>query len=142
NGIQNGVTFAYDASTGALTLSGAATVATYQAVLRQIGFVSTSDAPGISRTVSWTTTDGADTSGPVTTTITVTPVEDAAVAGDDSATTVESAPVSGSVFGNDSDADGPALAVSAVNGASASVGVEITLASGALLTLNADGTYT
>lgn len=142
SGVLNGVTFAYDALTGVLTLSGAATVATYQAVLRQIGFVSTSDAPGVSRTVSWTTTDGADTSAPVTTTITVTPVEDAAVAGDDSASTVESAPVSGSVFGNDSDADGPALAVSAVNGSAASVGVEITLASGALLTLNGDGTYT
>ncbi|MCS6622546.1 Ig-like domain-containing protein [Roseibacterium beibuensis] len=77
-----------------------------------------------------------------TTTVTVVAVDDAAVAVNDSNSTVESAPVSGSVFGNDSDVDGPALAVSAVNGSAASVGVEITLASGALLTLNEDGTYT
>jgi Ca2+-binding RTX toxin-like protein len=69
-------------------------------------------------------------------------VDDAAVAADDSDSTAESASVSGSVFGNDADVDGPALTVSAVNGSGANVGTQITLASGALLTLNADGTYT
>ncbi|NJC39803.1 Ca2+-binding RTX toxin-like protein [Brevundimonas alba] len=141
SGVVNGVTFAYDAATGVLSLSGTATTGIYQGLLRQIGFISSSDAPGTSRTVTWTVTDGPHASAPVTTTITVTPVEDAAVAGNDTDSTVESAPVSGSVFGNDSDADGPALAVSAVNGSAASVGVEITLASGALLTLNEDGSY-
>ena len=142
SGVVNGVTFAYNATTGVLSLSGSATTAVYQALLRQIGFASTSESPGVSRTVSWTVTDGGAVSAAVTTTITVTAVEDDAVAADDSDSTVESASVSGSVFGNDGDVDGPALAVSAVNGSAASVGVEITLASGALLTLNADGSYT
>jgi len=41
----------------------------------------------------------------------------------------------------DSDPDGDPLVVSAVNGVAAAVGNEITLASGALLTVNADGTF-
>jgi len=77
-----------------------------------------------------------------TTTVTVVAVDDAPVANDDAISAPEGSPVSGSVFDNDSDDDGPALAVEEVNGQAADVGVEITLASGALLTLNADGTYT
>jgi VCBS repeat-containing protein len=46
------------------------------------------------------------------------------------------------VLDNDSDPDGDSIAVTAVNGSGANVGTQITLASGALLTLNADGTYT
>ncbi|MEL6205175.1 MAG: Ig-like domain-containing protein, partial [Pseudomonadota bacterium] len=42
--------------------------------------------------------------------------------------------------GADSDVDGDALTVTAVNGEAANVGSQITLASGALLTVNADGT--
>ncbi|GAA0650730.1 beta strand repeat-containing protein [Brevundimonas lenta] len=64
-----------------------------------------------------------------------------AVAVDDTASTGESAVLNGTVVGNDSDPDGPALTVSAVNGSAANVGTQITLASGALLTLNANGTY-
>src|SRR5262249_32285809 len=43
--------------------------------------------------------------------------------------------------GSDDDPDGPPLAVSAVNGSAAAVGTQITLPSGALLTLNPDGTF-
>jgi hypothetical protein len=78
----------------------------------------------------------------VSSTVTVSAVDDAPVAVNDTDSTLESAPVSGSVFGNDSDPDGPALTISAVNGSAANVGSQITLASGALLTVNADGTYT
>ncbi|MHC4092001.1 MAG: Ig-like domain-containing protein, partial [Planctomycetota bacterium] len=46
------------------------------------------------------------------------------------------------VLANDTDADGDALSVAAVNGVPEDVGVEITLASGATLTLNADGWFT
>lgn len=77
----------------------------------------------------------------VSTTVTVSAVDDAPVAVNDTNSTVETAAVSGSVLGNDSDVDGPALTVSAVNGAGANVGTQITLASGALLTLNANGAY-
>ena len=43
--------------------------------------------------------------------------------------------------GADTDPDGPPLAISAVNGSGANVGAQITLASGALLTVNANGTF-
>jgi VCBS repeat-containing protein len=73
-------------------------------------------------------------------------VDDPAVAKDDLVTTNENAVGTGSLFadhgsGADSDVDGPALAISAVNGDGANVGTQITLASGALLTVNADGSY-
>jgi VCBS repeat-containing protein len=45
------------------------------------------------------------------------------------------------VLANDSDADNDTLIVTAVNGDTSSVGHQIELASGALLTLNADGTF-
>ncbi|MBA3880278.1 MAG: hypothetical protein C0500_11255 [Sphingobium sp.] len=48
----------------------------------------------------------------------------------------------GNLFANDINlGGGPALAVASVNGSGANVGTQITLASGALLTVNANGTY-
>ena len=69
-----------------------------------------------------------------------------AVANNDTALTIESSPIDQTnpefgVLGNDTDKDGDAITVTAVNGSAVSVGTQITLASGALLTLNADGTY-
>ena len=43
--------------------------------------------------------------------------------------------------GADGDVDGPALQVGSVNGSTTDVGDQIMLASGALLTLNANGTF-
>jgi len=62
-----------------LTLSGAATVATYQGALRSITFNNLGDNPGTSRTITWIANDGAIDSAPVTTTINVTAVNDAPV---------------------------------------------------------------
>ena len=76
DGVINGITFAYNAQTGVLTLTGTATLAVYQDVLRQVGFESTSDAPGTSRAISWTVSDGELTSAAATTTLTVTEVND------------------------------------------------------------------
>ncbi len=68
--------------------------------------------------------------------------DQAAVATNDTNSVVANAAITnGQVLINDSDLDGPALSVSAVNGSAANVGTQITLASGAHLTLNADGTY-
>ena len=69
-----------------------------------------------------------------------------AVAQNDAITTNELTVVTGNLFGDngsgaDSDPNGTALSISAVNGLAASVGSQITLASGALLTVNADGTF-
>ena len=61
----------------------------------------------------------------------------------DLVTATEGTAVSGNVFddnGNGPDTGGY-LKITAVNGVAASVGQQITLASGALLTLNADGTF-
>lgn len=89
------------------------------------------------------TTVGGDTA---TVTITVTGVDDPAIANDDAfATDEDTALTSGNVLadngsGADSDVDST-LAVTAVNGSASDVGTQITLASGALLTLNSDGTF-
>ncbi|HEY0927077.1 beta strand repeat-containing protein [Brevundimonas sp.] len=91
--------------------------------------------------ISYTDGQGFSESATSAGTATIANVDDAAVAVDDVNNTGESSAVSGTVFGNDSDIDGPALTVAAVNGSAASVGTQITLPSGALLTLNADGTY-
>ena len=88
--------------------------------------------------------DGA-TSNVATVTITVGAVNGPPTATDDALTTEEDSPASASapgVLGNDSDPDGDDLTVSAVNGNGGDVGTQITLSSGALLTLNADGSYT
>lgn len=83
---QNGITGSYDTGTGVLTLSGTATVADYQTALRSVTYSSNSDDPtgtSATRTITWAVTDankagsGALTSTDVTSTITVTGVNDA-----------------------------------------------------------------
>jgi len=74
------------------------------------------------------------------------PVNQAPVAAPDNFATDEDTAVIGNLLDDngaqvDSDPDGDPLVVSAVNGVAAAVGNEITLASGALLTVNADGTF-
>ena len=60
---------------------------------------------------------------------------------DDAVTTDEDTAVTGDVLANDSDADSDPLTVTEVNGEAADVGSQVTLPSGALLTLNGDGTF-
>ncbi len=140
------IVFSYSAATGVLALTGPATLAEYEAVLRQVGFESTSDDPGTGRTIAWTVNDGTVDSAVATSTITIEPSDDAPVAQPDGFATDEASVLSGNVFpdngaGPDEDVDGPALSVSAVNGSATDVGQQIVLASGALLTLNADGSF-
>ncbi|WP_299324189.1 Ig-like domain-containing protein [Parasphingopyxis sp.] len=91
--------------------------------------------------------DGKASSAANTLTFDVTPVDDPAIAIDDSFTTDEATVLAGgNVFAAnpataDSDIDS-GLTVTAVNGNTANVGVQIALTSGALLTLNANGTFT
>ncbi|CAN7457392.1 DUF4082 domain-containing protein [Phenylobacterium sp. LjRoot219] len=63
------------------------------------------------------------------------------VANNDSFATGEATVLNGNVVTNDSDPNGTALTVTAVNGVAASVGTSVLLASGARLTLNASGTF-
>src|SRR5262249_53882671 len=60
----------------------------------------------------------------------------------DSSSTYQYRATSGKVLANDTDPAGGGLTVSTVNGTAANVGTTIHLASGALLTVNADGSYT
>jgi len=92
-------------------------------------------------TFSVSAIDGTTTS----VTINISGSDDAPVSRDDAVVTDEATVLNGSVFadngsGADSDADGSPT-VSAVNGSSGNVDMPITLASGALLTLGADGTF-
>ena len=81
------------------------------------------------------------------TTIHIIPVNDPPVAVDDNETTDENTPITrtaatGLINVNDTDPDAAdTLTVTQVNGAPANVGSQITLASGALLTVQADGSY-
>ncbi len=80
-----------------------------------VRFVPARDFAGVV-TFPYTLTDGADTATGVVT-VTVTAVDDAPVAGDDSTSTLEDTPLVLGVFallGNDTDLDGPTLGVSAV----------------------------
>jgi VCBS repeat-containing protein/probable HAF family extracellular repeat protein len=94
---------------------------------------------------TYTMTDGS-ASDTATVTITITGVNDAPVAVDDESETNADAAVSvptAGVLANDTDVDdADSKTVSAVNGVAADVGSQVTLASGALVALNADGSFT
>ena len=68
---------AYNSGTGVLLLSGAATVAQYQQVLRTVTYNSTSEAPTTTaRTITFVANDGAFTSTTATTTLTILAAND------------------------------------------------------------------
>ncbi|HET9637578.1 MAG TPA: cadherin-like domain-containing protein, partial [Allosphingosinicella sp.] len=107
--------------------------------------VTTNDA-GANGSDPGLTGDGTSEEDVDTRTISVSAQDDAPIAQPDAVATAENAIGTGSLFvdngsGPDSDADGDTFTISAVNGSGANVGTEITLASGAKLTVNADGSY-
>ncbi|ROZ61403.1 beta strand repeat-containing protein, partial [Ramlibacter sp. WS9] len=73
------ITGSYNPATGVLTLTGTDTLAAWQTALRTITFETTHDDPPVTKTVSWTATDGEYTSIPATRNIAITPVNDAPV---------------------------------------------------------------
>ncbi|WP_420967462.1 cadherin domain-containing protein [Bradyrhizobium sp. B120] len=77
---QNGIVGSYNALTGVLTLTGSSSVANYKAALDSITYFNSSDNPsGADRTVSFKVNDGSLDSNTSTSTIHVTPVNDAPV---------------------------------------------------------------
>ncbi|HWK95691.1 MAG TPA: FecR domain-containing protein, partial [Pseudolabrys sp.] len=80
---QGGITGVYNAATGVLTLSGTASLADYQAVLRSVTYENTSESPsGLPRSIEFQVNDGAAehaASNVVAVTVNVTPVNDAPV---------------------------------------------------------------
>ncbi|MCB1051791.1 MAG: tandem-95 repeat protein, partial [Acidobacteria bacterium] len=106
-------------------------------------------APGETDTDSWVYTLD-DSSGlcaeTATVTVTISGVNDCPTAVADALSTDEDTPTSGNVLANngsgpDSDPESDPLTVVAVEGMPANVGVQITLTSGALLTVNSDGSF-
>jgi hypothetical protein len=72
---QSGITGSY--ADGLLTLSGVATVTQYRDALRSVEFDTTSQAPGLSRTIEFRAEDGDEAGVPATRDVTVEPVNDA-----------------------------------------------------------------
>ncbi|WP_187782162.1 Ig-like domain-containing protein [Gimesia chilikensis] len=99
-------------------------------------------------TYSYNVIDGEGGSVAQTATITITGVNDAPVAQDDAVDVNKEQEYNGNVFANngsgvDSDPDtSDTFDVTEVNGQTAAVNTEITLGSGALLTVNDDGSFT
>ncbi len=99
-------------------------------------------------TFSYTMRDAEGLTSDATVTITIDGVNTAPVAVDDSNTTngnividVNTVNDPNNLLINDTDDVGDTFVISAVNSLAGNVGVQIALASGALLTVNADGTY-
>ncbi|WP_395706332.1 beta strand repeat-containing protein [Casimicrobium huifangae] len=75
-----GITGVFSVATGTMTLTGSASVATWQTALRSVAYVNTSENPStLARTVTWIVNDGAALSLPVTSTVNVVAVNDAPV---------------------------------------------------------------
>ena len=131
---------------GGATVVLAGTIAAINAALDGLSYTPPANAHG-PRLLSITTTDaGHEGAGGAmvdsdTVAIMVAPVDDAPVARPDAVATGEASVLNGSVLANDDDIDGPALSVAAVNGVAGDVGSQITLPSGALLTLETDGGF-
>lgn len=146
----------YNATTGVLTLTGTGTVAQYQAALREVKYDNTSDNPSTAaRTLTYSATDGT-LSGTETATVSVTAVNDAPVADDESFSGADAAigntvlvgddatdgapnpagpqkTISANILGGDTDAEGDSLSV--VPGAFSSN-------DGGSVTVQADGDFT
>ncbi|RQP24754.1 tandem-95 repeat protein [Albitalea terrae] len=92
---------------------------------------------------TYTVSDGT-ASSTATLTLAVSPVNDAPVAANDSATTAEDTPLTGNVLANDTDIDGPALSVTqfVVGGSTYAAGATASLAGVGSLVINGDGSYT
>lgn len=65
---QNGITGSYNAGTGVLTLTGAATATNYQSALQSVAFSTTSSSTS-PRTIQWVVNNGVVTSSAVTSTV-------------------------------------------------------------------------
>ena len=92
----------------------------------------------------YTASDGDADPVPADVDVTITGVNDAPVANNDTGTTNEDTVLTVAapgVLDNDTDVDIETLSVVEINGSAVNVGSQITLPSGAKVTLNADGSY-
>lgn len=94
------------------------------------------------RAVSYTVSDGKGGTATGNVALNVAAVNDAPVASADTIAATEDLPVTFDVRANDSDAEGDALAVTAINGTPISTSSPVTLAGIGTIALNANGTLT
>ncbi|RYF44914.1 MAG: tandem-95 repeat protein, partial [Comamonadaceae bacterium] len=123
------------------TLAGVGTL-----VINANGGYTFTPAPNYSGPVpvaTYTVSDGA-LSSTATLTVAITPVNDAPVGVNDTATTLEDTPATGNVLANDTDVDNANLTVTqfVVGGTTYTAGQTATLAGVGTLVINADGSYT
>ncbi|GEM_PF-2156852 len=134
---QKGITGNYDSLTGVLTLAGSATKADYEAALKSVTYLNSSENPSTAeRTITFAVDDGNVSSNVGTATVSVTAVNDAPISTADKIEVDEGGTVTmlvggaSSVLTNDADAENDPLTAVLVSGP----------ANGSL-TLNADGTF-
>jgi T1SS-143 domain-containing protein len=125
--------FVIDAQTGAWNFTVDPSSPAYQAL-----------GEGDTATVTFVATvaDEHGASDHINVDVTITGVNDAPVAHADAISVDEDQTFTIDVRGNDVDVDGDALAVTKIDGTDISLGNPVTLASGAVVSLNADGTLT
>ena len=114
---QSGITGSYSASTGALTLTGTATVSAYVRELRSVTYRDTDAATAYgTRVISFQVSDGG-TGPPLSNVVSRTVLIQAKppVAVSDKSTTGKNAPVTVNVLANDTDAAGLPLTVASVS---------------------------
>ena len=133
-----------------ITFNANATAETVQALIRRIAYSSTSDYPGLGETypgerdrrVNFVLTDGDGAISEVTYSgVAIITNSDPAQTVNDAVSTTEGSTQTGNLILNDLHDGGLPLQIAAVNGSSGAVGGQILLTSGALLTVNADGSY-
>ena len=146
DGVAIGTVGGGNGATFTVSFNSAATLAGVDALVQSLTYSNASDTPTAVRTLTLSIADamGATLSSDIA--LDVAAVDDAAQARADAATTTETATYVGNVLvdngsGADSDIDGPGLTVARVNGVGANVGVPVLLASGALVTVDANGSY-
>ena len=155
-----GISRVFVPATGTLTLSGSSSVANYQAALRTVTYVNTSNNPSTApRTVTWSVNDGTAASNFAASTITVVSVNSAPVGGIDTWETfgntelrvgtgptatphvLDTTPANG-VLANDTDPEGNPIAVTGLVGAGCGAGVfTCATAGGGTVTIQANGTF-
>ncbi|MBK9080451.1 MAG: tandem-95 repeat protein [Hyphomicrobium sp.] len=137
--------FSIAGQTGPFTLGTAYTISGVGALtINSTGaytFVPVANYYGTLPVVTYTVSDGVGGTDTSTLALSVTAVNDAPVAVNDGQITIVPAVATNIVvLGNDTDIDGNTLSVSQINGTAVAVGGSVTLASGTVVTRNADGT--
>ncbi|MFN6538962.1 MAG: VCBS domain-containing protein [Nostoc sp. EkiNYC01] len=145
------ITATYNATTGILTLSGTDTIANYRQVFASLTYNNTAGSPNTTnRIIEFVVNDGqafSNTSAVATTTLAFNANgNQPPTAINDVFSTSEDTVVNGNVLvanptTPDSDPNNDTLTVTQVNGNGAGVGNSFTLTSGALLTLNSNGSF-